>query len=127
MDLTKAFKPSERIIEILNPLTDEPLGIKVTILSITDERLKKVKRKIQDQKLHLDARGKTFKSEDVEQNTYALLWEAVTSWDWYGDVDYNGVKPEFNQKEFLTVVKDLTWFATQLEEAISDEKAFFQG
>ena len=124
MDLSK-LKPSERFIEILNPATDVELGVKVSILSINDDKLKKIKRKIQDDKLRLESRGKNFKSDDIEDNTNKLVFNAVTGWVWEKDVTFKGAVPDFNQKTFNEVMNELPWFRNQLEEAISDEKAFF--
>lgn len=121
------FKPSERMVEILNPKTGEQLEIRVTLLSINDDRLKKIKRRIADEKLRLEARGKNFKSEDVEDNLYNIVFNAMTGWEWYGaDVSFKGVKPEFNRAQVQKVLEELPWFLEQIQEAVSDEKAFFQ-
>lgn len=120
------FKPSERVVEILNPKTGEPLEIRVTLLSINDDRLKKIKRRIADEKLRLEARGKNFKSEDVEDNLYNIIFNAMTGWEWYGtEVSFKGVKPEFNRAQVQKVLEELPWFLEQIQEAVSDEKAFF--
>lgn len=125
MDLS-SLKPTERQVEILHPGTDEELGIRITLVSINDERLKKAKRRIQDEKLRLEVRGKNFKSEDIEENAIELDFAAMTGWEWYGkDVNFNGSKPEFNRANVKAVFESLPWFQRQVEEAISDEKAFF--
>lgn len=125
MELT-ALKPVERIIEILHPQTEEPVGVRATVMSINDERLKKVKRKFLDSKLQLEARGKHFKAEEVEENRDTLAFNAIIDWDWYGqDVKFEGSKPSFNKANVLKVFEQLPWFRTQIEEAIGDEKAFF--
>ena len=125
MDITE-LKPTERFIEIVHPANGKELGIKVSILSINDVKLKKIKRRIQDERLRLEARGKSFKSEDIEENLNDVLFNAITGWEWYGDVDFNGEKPLFNQKNVKDVFEELPWFKTQVEEAITDEQAFFQ-
>lgn len=129
MDLSE-LKPLERNVEILHPKTDVEVGIKVSLLSINDDKLKKIKRRIQDDKLRLEAKGKNFKSEDIEENRDKLIFNAVTGWAWGKDASgkettFNKEKPAFNQKNFNDVMKALPWFRDQLEEAISDEKAFF--
>lgn len=124
MDISE-IKTSERIIEIVHPKTNELIGVRVTIMGLNDPRLKKIKRKITDERLRLDARNKNFKADDIEENTYAIVFGAMTGWDWYGDVDFKGKKPEFNRASVIQVFEELPWFLTQIDEAIGDEKAFF--
>ena len=125
MDLAN-LKPVERMIDILHPSTGEKIGVSVTVLSINDEKMAAAKRRIQNKKLELDRRGKTFKADDLEENEMELLTTAITGWNWEGDVDFHGEKPAFNEKNVKTVLKELTWFKQQIMEAIGDEKAFFQ-
>lgn len=135
-----AIKPQERMIEIRHPADETKLlGIRVSLVAISAPEMKIIKRKINDEKLHLDARGKHFKALDVETNQNKIIFGAMRGWEWYnptgqtGDVGYDpeadatfrGKKPDFNQKNVYDVLEDLEWFADQLAEAISDEKAFF--
>lgn len=125
MDLAN-IKPVERMIDILHPSTGEKIGVSVTVLSINDEKMAAAKRRIQNKKLELDRRGKTFKADDLEENEMELLTTAITGWNWEGDVDFHGEKPAFNEKNVKAVLKELTWFKQQIMEAVGDEKAFFQ-
>ena len=125
MDLAN-IKPVERVIEILHPLTGEKIGVSVTVLSINDEKMAAVKRRIQNKRLELERRGKTFKADDLDENEFELLTTAITGWNWDGDTDFHGEKPVFNEKNVKAVLKELSWFKQQIVEAISDEKAFFQ-
>lgn len=137
-DLTQIV-PTDRSIEILHPATGETLGVRVGLVSIDDDRLTKVKRAITDRRIHLDARGKSFKAEEIEDNRNQILFTAMTGWDWYnptgkeGDKDYdadampdfNGDVPDFNRKNVMDVFAKLPWFADQINEAIGDTRAFF--
>lgn len=114
------------MIDILHPSTGEKIGVSVTVLSINDEKMAAAKRRIQNKKLELDRRGKTFKADDLEENEMELLTTAITGWNWEGDVDFHGEKPAFNEKNVKAVLKELTWFKQQIMEAVGDEKAFFQ-
>lgn len=125
MDLAN-LKPVERMIDILHPSTGEKIGVSVTVLSINDEKMAAAKRRVQNKKLELDRRGKTFKADDLEENEMELLTTAITGWNWEGDVDFHGEKPAFNEKNVKAVLKELTWFKQQIMEAVGDEKAFFQ-
>lgn len=125
MDISN-LKPVERIIEILHPVTNKELGIKVSVLSLNDERMALVRRKIQNKKIELEKRNKVFKADDLEENELDLLCASITGWTWSGDADYHGEKPLFNEKNVKDVLKELPWFKEQIVEAIGDEKAFFQ-
>lgn len=124
MDLAE-IKPSERIIEILHPSTGENLGITVSIISLNDERAATVRRRIQNKRIELERRGKTFKASDIEENEMELLMVAITGWDW-GENQFHKETPAFIEKNVKTVLKELPWFKKQIMEAIDDEKAFFQ-
>jgi len=124
MDL-KDIKPSGRDIVITHPGTEEPLNITVSVLSISDPAMKKIKRKIQDERLTLERKGKNFKSDEIEENRNILTLSAMTGWKWGKDAKFNGEVPEFNRKNVLSVFEELPWFRDQVEEAVSDESAFF--
>lgn len=138
MDIAN-IKPIERTVEISNPGTGAPLGIRVRVMSIEDERLKKLKRNITDERFKLDSKGKSLKTEDVERNANMLLFTASLGWDWYnptgkeGDDGYDadampsfkGEAPDFTQRNFMDVVQALPWFGDQLREEIDETKSFF--
>lgn len=124
MDIAN-LKPSERTIEITDPTTGENLGIRINMVSIDDDRLKAIKRKITDERLRLSQRNKSFSAEQIESNANKILWAAVTGWEWYGkDVTFLGEVPEFSQRNFIAVVEALPWFRDQLNEEIEDRAAF---
>lgn len=124
MDIS-SLKTSERVIEITDPRNGDNLGIKVSIVAINDPRLKKLKRKITDERLRLEARGKNFKAGDVEENMNAILYTAMTGWVWEKGSDFNGSVPEFTRENVFAVFEALPWFMNQIDEAVGDEKAFF--
>jgi len=138
-DLT-LIKSGDRIIEITNPATAENIGVRVTLMSIDDERMQKVKRRITDERLRLEQRGKVFKAEEIEENRNNILFTAMTLWEWYnptgktGDKGYDADampsfdgndKPEFNRRNVVEVLTKLPWFSDQVNEAVGDTKAFF--
>lgn len=123
MDFSEV-KLSERVIDILHPKTGEESGIKVTLLSIEDAKLKRVKRKIRDERMRLEARGKSFKSEDEEENLDNLLFAAMTGWSWGGEAVWRGEKPEFNLKNVRDVFENFVSFRQQIAEAVEDTSAF---
>lgn len=135
------IKPVARTIEIRHPATGRPIGIRVSLVSIDDERLTKVKRAITDKRLHLEARGKTFKAEEIEENRIKINMTAMTGWEWYnptgkqGDEGYdaeeqatfNGEVPDYKPSNVRAVLTELSWFGDQINEAIGETESFFKG
>lgn len=131
--------PSARTVEITHPGTGAKLGIRVHLVSLDDERLKKVRRTITDRRLHLEARGKSFKAEDYEENRLALLSASITGWEWYnptgdkGDKGYDpaampsfeGSVPEYKPVNVRSVLSKLSWFGDQINEAVAETDSFF--
>lgn len=134
------LKPQERTIEIKHP-GDETrnVGIRIRVMAVTDERMQKIRRRIKDMALANNAKGKHFKSDDIEENQNALLFGAMLGWNWYnptgnpGDAGYDpeempelegNANPEFNRVNVLKMLS-LEWFADQITSEISDEKSFF--
>ena len=124
MDLSK-LKPSERIVEIVHPATGVELGVKITLVSISDAKNKKLKRKIADERYRLEAKGKHLKSEQIDENLFQLVFNSMTGWEWAGDLNFNGKKPDFNLKNVRDVCEELPWFFDQVVAAVGDEEAFF--
>lgn len=127
-----ALKPSERLVEIHHPGDEnKPLGIRVTLMSIEDDRLKKLKRQFQDERIRLEARGKTMKAEDIETNRNLLALAAMTGWEWYAVNDgeepakFKGEIPAFNPKNVNAVFAEAPWFRDQIEKEIGDTSSFF--
>lgn len=121
-----ALKPVERVIAILHPADGAPTGVNVSLVSMQDERMKKIKRRITDERMKLQLRGKDFKADDMIENGNQLLFSAMVGWEWKDGAEFHGAVPPFNQANVFKVFEELPWFRTQLEEAIADESAFFQ-
>ena len=138
MELTN-LKPTDRTIEITSPVSGAPIGVRVRVMSIEDDRLKRIKRQITDEKLKLDARNKAFKADELERNANMLAFNATLGWEWYnptgepGDESYDpdrmpsfkGEQPEYNQKNFIEIVTELPWFGEQIQQEIGETKSFF--
>lgn len=138
MELT-ALKPIDRIVEITNPATGAPIGLRVRVMSLEDDRLKRIKRQITDESLKLQAKGKAFKADEIERNAHMLMFGGTLGWEWYnptgkeGDEGYDaeampefyGEQPDYNQKNFIAVITELPWIGEQIQEVIGDTKGFF--
>ena len=125
MDIS-TLVPNERIIEIKHPANDEKLCIRVTIVSLNDNKTKQIRRQFINKRLELEKKGKSFKADDIEENETDLLIASMTGWDWY-DAEFHVEKLDFNESNIKKVFRELPWFKDQISEAVSDEKAFFQG
>lgn len=134
------IKPSERVIEIVSPAADKnPIGIRVTIVHIDDDRLKKLKRSIQDERIRLETKGKFLKTETIENNLNELTYAAMTGWEWYNPTGKKGDKgfdenaaltidgkvPPFDKKNVFQIFDKLPWFLEQVSREIGDQEAFF--
>lgn len=115
----------EKTVEIVHPATKELLGISVSLMSPDDPRLERIKTKILDERLALEAKGKNFKADQINKNRDMILFRAMTAWDWSGDTTFEGEKPELNQVNALKVFAKLPWFRTQIDEAFSELEGFF--
>jgi hypothetical protein len=91
VDISK-IKPVERIVDILHPSTKEPIGLQVSVVSLDDPTLLSVKRRINDERIKAEARGKTVTTEEALKNEYELVFASMTGWVWAKDSDYGGVK-----------------------------------
>lgn len=125
-------KPSERTIEMHDPGDEKiKIGVTVDIMSIDDERMKKAKRRIEDARLKLAAKGKTFSSEDIDANKNELYFTAMTGWNWGKDDDgeqatFHGEIPEFSRRVAHQVFEELPWFRDQIERELGETAEFFR-
>lgn len=131
MDIA-SIKPIERTVEITHPGTGAPLGIRVRVMSIEDDRLKKIKRSITDERFKLESKGKSLKSEELEKNGERLLFGATLGWEWYNPTgeeadmpSMNGAVPDYTVRNFNELINTAPWIADQLREAIDETKSFF--
>lgn len=127
------LKPQTRELEILHPGTNENLGVRLTILSMDDPKMKRVKRSLVDDRLNLEQKGKHLKAEGIDENLQTILLAAILGWVWYNPIEGDESKhpklegdrePEFcprNVKKLL----DHEWFRDQVNAAISDRSAFY--
>jgi hypothetical protein len=135
-----ALKSSDRTLEILHPGNGEPIGVRVKIMHIDDDRMARAKRQITDEGLKRQQKGKALKAEEFDHNRHQLVWTAMTGWEWYnptgeeGDEGYNKEaraafdseeNPEFNERVVKRVLRSLPWFFDQINEAIGDTEGFF--
>lgn len=125
MDLSDIV-PNEIVKEITHPGTGENIGLRMTLMSSEDKRLKRVIRRITDQNMIKNKRGKGLKAEDIEENQIELLAHGVTGWEWYGDLTFHGEKPEFTIANVKKVLSEKGFILSQIDEEMGDTARFFE-
>lgn len=138
-DIT-TIKETDRTIEILHPGDKSEIGVRVTLMAVTDERMTKIRRKIADERIRLEQRGKSFKAEELEENKQILCRTSMLGWEWYnptgkeGDKDFDadaqatfeGEIPEFNPRNIKRVFDQSPWFLEQIFAEIGETQSFFE-
>lgn len=138
MDIS-TLKTGDKTFEVKRPDNGAPLGLRITVVHIDDERLKTIKRQVQDKRNQLAARGKAFKAEEIESNQRAVLFAATVKWEWYNPTgtpadkdydpdampDFKGEQPDFNRKNFNEILTELPWIESQLIEECGETESFF--
>lgn len=109
----------------MHPKTTAPLGIKISIMSLDDERLAKIKRNFQDERTRLESKGKYLKAIDVEENKIELIFAAMTGWTWEGEANWHGEKPAFSAAKVKEILNAAPWMRTQLENELGEVERFF--
>lgn len=123
MDIGK-LTAGQKTYEITHPKTGANLGIRVIMVSLEDENMKKLRRVIADRASKMQLRGKTFSAAETERNWLNLLFSAIRGWEWYGDVDFHGSKPAFTMENFERICDELPWFRDQIDAEISEVSNF---
>lgn len=126
MDIS-AIQPNSRVVEIKHPGTGEGLKIFVTLVSQDDAQVRPVRRQLNDRVLQQRQRGKAVIASELEHNAVVLIRASIVEWDWSkSEMTWKGKKPDCNKETVTEVLTELVWFRDQLDEALSDDRAFFQ-
>lgn len=121
------IKVVERTIDILHPGTKENLGIKVTLMSPKDPRLDKLRNQIAQQQIAAQSKGQVEKVADLKARRHRILLAAITKWEWEGDANWHGVKPDLTPKVFNEIAEEAGWLIDQIDEAFAETERFFIG
>jgi hypothetical protein len=115
---------AERAIEIKHPSTDEPVGLALTILPDTHPQVRAASRKLSNERLM--GKGK-LTAEKLEAGRIDMLVASVGGWEWRGDLNFEGTKPEFSEANLRKVIKRLPWIGDQIDREVADRAEFFRG
>lgn len=110
-------------LEIRNPHTDEPLGIKMKIRSAGSEPSKVILRKHTDKNLERRIKGRMPKADQMEIEELERVASYIHSWDW-GDNTYQGTVPEFSMKRAVVILGEIGWMFGQIKEAAENVTNF---
>lgn len=124
MDIS-SIAPNERVIDIVHPATEEPIGLKITLLPSSHENVKKVQRHQQNRRLQ--SRKFNVTAEQLEAQGLELLVAAISGWEWSGDANFEGEVPEFNAENVRRVLKKADWIRDQVDKELANDAAFFEG
>jgi hypothetical protein len=128
-DLSKVI-PSQVMLDIKYPGTTRSTGVTVELMSLDDERMRKLKRSLIDRRQKLEARGKVFSADELETNGSEVAFAAIVGWSWGKDEDgdeatFQGEKPELSRANVMAVFTALPWFREQIDVKIGERESFF--
>lgn len=112
-----------RTIDIKHPSTGEAIGLTVTLRPDSSDEVQAAKRKLINERLRHDVKAT---AERMENNGYLLLEAAVCGWDWQGDLNFEGSKPELTPVNLRKVLKKLPWIRDQIDTELGNDAAFFE-
>lgn len=122
MDISKLVNSEDLFeLKLVDPRSDEPVGIRFMIRSSESNAVKKVVREHSDK--FLGSRKKKLTSSKVEAEYLDKAAASIASWDW-GDHDWKGVKPDLTFDMAREVVEEAGWIYDQVAAA-SEERANF--
>jgi hypothetical protein len=110
-------------LELRNPHTDEPLGIKMKIRSAGSEPSKAILRKHTDKNLERRIKGRMPKADQMELEELERVASYIHSWDW-GDNTYKGEIPVFSMKKAVSILEEVGWIFGQVKEAAENVTNF---
>ena len=108
-------------LNLVDPKSEEPLGIRFMIRSSESDAVKKVVRQHSDK--FLSSRKKKLTTDKVEAEYLDRAAASIASWDW-GDHNWKGEKPELTFEKAREVVEEAGWIYDQVAAASEDRANF---
>ncbi|ATS40461.1 MULTISPECIES: hypothetical protein [Xanthomonas] len=113
---------AERVIDIKHPATEAPIGLRITLLPDTDERVRAVARKAVNERLA--GKGK-LTAEKSEQGRLDILTASMGGWEWAAGLSFHGEQPQLTQQIARQLLTELPWIADQIDTVLGDRAGFF--
>ena len=129
MDLMNLKPTSETVeVKLVHPNTgdnlknDDKTDMTITVYASHAKEHKAAMHEQTNKRLKTMQSGKkaTFKSEEIEESTLALLSKITASWD----ITYNGEKPKLTVAKAKELYEEVFWIKDQIEEALADSLDF---
>tara|TARA_R110000851_G_C12756338_1_gene532605 strand:- start:159 stop:557 length:399 start_codon:yes stop_codon:yes gene_type:complete len=129
MDLMNLKPTSETVeVKLVHPNTgdnlknDDKTDMTITVYASHAKEHKAAMHEQTNKRLKTMQSGKkaTFKSEEIEESTLALLSKITASWD----ITYNGEKPKLSVAKAKELYEEVFWIKDQIEEAMADSLDF---
>jgi hypothetical protein len=103
-------------LELLHPVTDEPLGIAFQIRSAGSKEAKAILRKHTDANIDRQQRRKMISGAMLEQQEAEKAASYIASWNW-GDHTWRDEKPVLTVEKAAEILKAEGWIYVQVTEA----------
>lgn len=113
-------------LELLHPVTEEPLGITFQIRSAGSKESKAVLRQHTDENTERAQKRKIIKGAVLEKQELEKAASYIASWDWGGNT-WRGSKPEFSMKAAVEILEAEGWIYAQVVEAATTIANFSTG
>lgn len=110
-------------LEILHPVTEKPVGIKMMIRSAESREAKEILRKHADENIARRVKGKMLKGVTLEKQELEKAASYIASWDW-GDNTWQGSVPELTMKTAVRILDAEGWIYSQVVEAAGKVENF---
>lgn len=111
-------------VEITNPATGEPTGIKITLAGPDSDAYRKIAMKVQNEQLQyaMKNRGKTT-AERLAANALETLIGATVSWEGLAE---DGKELECTPENVRRVYTEFPFIKEQVDEFLGDRRNFFK-
>ncbi len=114
---------AERAIDIKHPATGLPIGLRITLLPDSHPKVRAESRRMTNERMA--SRGKTT-ADEIESARLGLLSASVGNWEWQGDLNFQGQKPEASPVAVRGVMEALPWIADQVDRELANQASFFR-
>lgn len=126
MDIADLVKYEQLFpLELVDPITDEKLGIVLQIRSAGSAEARQILRKHNDENMAFPQKRKSISSATFERQEAEKAASYIASWDW-GEHGFHGEKPDCTMDNAVNVIQEISWVYLQVTEAATSIQNFSQ-
>jgi hypothetical protein len=127
MDISTLVKYEQLFeLDIVDPKTEKPVGIKMMIRSSESPAAKEVLRDHLDKNIETRAKGKLVQSGALIRQELESTAACIASWEWGENVWKNEV-PQLSMKKAIEVLDEAPWIYAQVRGASGKVANFMEG